>query len=72
MNDKKRIGLYFGSSMQVYPAANLINEVPYGNPIYYIDPFPSIDQVSYSDIQVIDEVATKGVKKLIEILCATK
>ena len=61
-----------GSSMQVYPAAGLIDYVNVGNPIYYIDPFPSINQVSYPDVQVIDEVATKGVKKLIEILCATK
>ena len=56
------IGVVIGTSFNVYPAAGLIDDIPYGNPIYYIDPFPSIDQVAYSDVQVIDEVATKGVK----------
>lgn len=66
------IGVVIGTSFNVYPAAGLIDDIPYGNPIYYIDPFPSIDQVAYSDVQVIDEVATKGVKKLIEILWQMK
>lgn len=66
------ICVVIGTSFNVYPAAGLIDYVPYGNPIYYIDPFPSIDQVSYSDVQVIDEVATKGVKKLMDILCKMK
>ncbi len=65
---KADICVVIGSSMQVYPAAGLIDYVNVGNPIYYIDPFPSIDQVSYPDVQVIDEVATKGMEILTEKL----
>ena len=65
---KADICVVIGSSMQVYPVAGLIDYVNVGNPIYYIDPFPSIDQVSYPDVQVIDEVATKGMEILTEKL----
>ena len=65
---KADICIVIGTSFNVYPAAGLIDYVNVGNPIYYIDPFPSIDQVSYPDVQVIDEVATKGMEILTEKL----
>ena len=41
--------------------------VPYGNPIYYIDPNPAYTP-DYPDIKVIKEVATTGMKTLVETL----
>ncbi|MGM9532031.1 SIR2 family NAD-dependent protein deacylase [Intestinibacter sp.] len=56
-----------GTSFNVYPAANLVMYVPYGNPIYYIDPNPAYTPY-YPDIKVIKEVATTGMKELFKIL----
>ncbi|HLV14720.1 MAG TPA: NAD-dependent deacylase [Xanthomarina sp.] len=55
-----------GTSMQVYPAAGLISFVPNHVPIYYIDPNPA--KVSNTRVTIIPETATKGVKKLLELL----
>ncbi|PWK17953.1 SIR2 family NAD-dependent protein deacylase [Xanthomarina spongicola] len=54
-----------GTSMQVYPAASLIDFVPQHIPIYYIDPKPA--KVNNNRIVVIPETATEGVKKLIKL-----
>jgi len=51
--------LIVGTSMQVYPAASLINYVKPKINIYYIDPSPAM--TSNSQITVITEKATKGV-----------
>lgn len=56
-----------GTSFDVYPAANLVMYVPYYNPIYYIDPNPA-PTPDYPDIIVIKDVATNGIKKLLDIL----
>lgn len=61
------ICVVIGTSFNVYPAANLVMYVPYGNPIYYIDPNPAYTQ-DYPDIKVIKEVATTGMKVLVETL----
>lgn len=61
------ICVVIGTSFNVYPAANLVMYVPYGNPIYYIDPNPSYTP-DYPDIKVIKEVATTGMKVLVETL----
>jgi NAD-dependent deacetylase len=53
--------LIIGTSMQVYPAASLINFIPFGTPIYFIDPRPSINTNSRRNLHVIAENATKGV-----------
>ena len=50
--------LIIGTSMQVYPAAGLINYVPNGTPIYFIDPKPAMD--STNNLTVIAEPATSG------------
>lgn len=55
-----------GTSMQVYPAASLINYVQPDTIIYYIDPKPAIS--SRGNIKVIAKSATEGMKDLISLL----
>ncbi|MCK8481989.1 SIR2 family NAD-dependent protein deacylase [Psychroserpens algicola] len=58
--------LIIGTSMQVYPAAGLINYVSQQIPIYFIDPKPSID--SHKNLTVISDTATNGMKHIIDLL----
>lgn len=53
-----------GTSMQVYPAAGLINYVPYKTPIYVID--PNEIRVSDKNIVHIKKGAGEGMKELKE------
>ncbi len=55
-----------GTSMQVYPAAGLINYVQPDTPIYYIDPKPAVTR--NPKINVIAKSATKGMTELFNIL----
>lgn len=55
-----------GTSMQVYPAADLMHYVPSNVPIYFIDPKPAL--ISQPHLTVIAEPASTGVLKLIELL----
>jgi len=55
-----------GTSMQVYPAASLVNYIKHNTPIYFIDPKPSVSQHSFTNLTIISEKATIGVKVLIE------
>ena len=56
-----------GTSMNVYPAAGLVDYVAKGVKIYYVDPKPNIDDVLVKPI-LIEKVATEGVKDLMVIL----
>jgi NAD-dependent deacetylase len=57
-----------GTSMQVYPAAGLIQYVPMDSPKFIIDPnIPHIEN-SYKNLTLIEENATTGVAKLRELL----
>lgn len=56
-----------GTSLQVYPAAGLINCVRPGTPIYYIDPRP-VSTAGIHNVTVIAEPATKGLEILSCIL----
>ena len=58
--------IIIGTSMQVYPAANLMHYVPQRTPIYFIDPKPAIK--SFRNITVIRENATVGIKKVLELM----
>ncbi len=58
--------IIIGTSMQVYPAAGLINYIKSNTPIYFIDPKPSVNQHSFNNLTIISEKATTGVKTLIE------
>lgn len=53
-----------GTSLQVYPAANLLHYCPSSCPIYYVDPNPAIS--STDNIRIFREKATEGVPKLIQ------
>ena len=56
--------LIIGTSMQVYPAASLVNYRMYNTPIYFIDPKPAINKNALDKLTVISETATKGMKIL--------
>ncbi len=57
------IMLVIGTSLQVYPAASLIDFIEYGKPIYVIDP-NSVTVPNNPHIKVIRKTATEGVKDL--------
>lgn len=58
--------LIIGTSMQVYPAAGLVDFAPQSSPIYFVDPQPSISESKR--IHIYAENATTGVKKVVENL----
>ncbi len=58
--------LIIGTSMQVYPAASLMNYVLDHTPVYYIDPKPVIE--SNDQITVIEMPATSGMEQFMRIL----
>ena len=60
--------IIIGTSMQVYPAANLIYHCKEGIPIYFIDPKPSISEDQFKNLTVIAENATVGMEKLYQLL----
>ena len=60
--------MIIGTSMQVYPAASLINYAPNGIPIYFIDPKPSIGPHDYGNLTVMSDTAAEGVPKLVNQL----
>ncbi len=55
-----------GTSMQVYPAAGLVQYAPPHAPIYFVDPRPNLS--STNKIRVFAEKASTGVEKVVEIL----
>jgi NAD-dependent deacetylase len=60
------IFVIIGTSLNVYPAAGLINYVRKGIPIYLID--PNDVQTHRKDIYVIQAGASEGVKRLMEMI----
>jgi NAD-dependent deacetylase len=60
--EKADVLIIVGTSMQVYPAASLINYVPLNTKVYYIDPTPA--EINYSNLIVIEERATTGILKV--------
>ncbi len=61
------IAIIIGTSMQVYPAASLIDFVPDECEIYYIDPKPHIsyELKQRENLKIIEEVASTGVVDLV-------
>ena len=57
-----------GTSMQVYPAASLVNYIMHNTPIYFIDPKPAINASDYTNLTILKATATEGMKQLIKIL----
>ena len=60
--------IIIGTSMMVYPAANLVNYAKDAVPIYFIDPKPQIQQNYYSNLTVLAEKASSGVRKVVNQL----
>ena len=65
---KADILVIIGTSMQVYPAASLIDYIKPYTPIYFIDPKPSVNESSYQNLTIIREVASYGSDILIDLL----
>ena len=60
--------IVIGTSMQVYPAASLINYVARNTPIYFIDPNPSVNPREFENLTVLLKTATAGVPSLVSQL----
>ncbi len=58
--------IIIGTSMQVYPAASLIDHIPSNTPIYFIDPNPSLS--NKTNITNIKSNAQEGTMQLIKML----
>ena len=56
-----------GTSLNVYPAAGLLNYAPAGAPVYLIDP-NDVNVGSYRWLSFIKKGATEGMKELISLL----
>ena len=68
ITQKADILVIIGTSMQVYPAASLVNYVKPNTAIYFIDPKPSISESSFNNLTIFKDVASSGTDKLIELL----
>jgi NAD-dependent deacetylase len=64
--EKADIFMVVGTSLQVYPAAGLMQYAPKSIPYYYVDPNPRInwELQSKSNLHVIEEPASTGVAKV--------
>ncbi len=60
------IFIIVGTSMQVYPAAGLVNYVGRNVPKYFVDPKPAT--VDVPNLKVIAEKASVGVRKIVDEL----
>ena len=53
-----------GTSMQVYPAASLVDYVKPNTPIYFIDPKPKVSVNDYNNFTIIKDFASNGTDTL--------
>lgn len=62
--------IIIGTSMQVYPAASLVDYAQPSSQIFYVDPKPSINhELSRAkNLKIIQEPATTGVRKVVDLL----
>ena len=65
---KADILVIIGTSMQVYPAASLVNYIKPNTPIYFIDPKPTVNKNQFENLTIIKEVASVGTDELIKLL----
>jgi len=71
ITEQAAILIIIGTSMQVYPAASLVNYVAAQTPIYFIDPKPSIQASDFNNLTIIPKTAVNGVPTLVENLIDT-
>lgn len=57
-----------GTSLQVYPAAGLVEYVPSKSPVFYIDPNPGTLHNVQNKVEIISKKASEGLPILKEIL----
>lgn len=60
--------IIIGTSMQVYPAASLVDYALEGVPIYFIDPKPNVSHYDYDNLTIISKTAAEGVPALVSDL----
>ncbi|GMN09181.1 NAD-dependent deacylase [Croceitalea sp. MTPC9] len=72
VTQKADILIIIGTSMQVYPAASLVNYVNLETPIYFIDPKPSVNASDFNSLNIIAENASTGVPNLVTQLLSEK
>lgn len=68
ITEKADVLVVIGTSMQVYPAASLINYVKSDVPIYFIDPKPAVNKNAFNNLTIIEDVASSGTDKLLKLL----
>lgn len=66
ISKKADIFIVIGTSMQVYPAAALVDFIKEDTPVYFIDPKPALS--AGRDLTIIKEKAVVGVPKLVDQL----
>lgn len=66
ITERADILIIIGTSMQVYPAAGLVDFAPNGIPIFFIDPKPNISEGN--NLEVISKKAVEGVPPLVKNL----
>ncbi|MFD2565619.1 SIR2 family NAD-dependent protein deacylase [Aquimarina rubra] len=66
ITEQADILMIIGTSMQVYPAASLLQFAPHATPIYFIDPKPAI--APKENLTILAERATVGVPKVVKEL----
>jgi NAD-dependent deacetylase len=64
--------IIIGTSLQVYPAAGLMNYVNQNVPVYYIDPKPAIIYDLPNELKVLPLTAVEGMKMVKEELLKLK
>jgi len=69
--EKADILVVIGTSMQVYPAAGLVNYTQSETPIYFIDPNPSVKKADFDNLTIIKAGAVNGVATLVNQLFHT-
>ncbi|QWX85706.1 NAD-dependent deacylase [Cellulophaga sp. HaHaR_3_176] len=71
ITQKADILIIIGTSMQVYPAASLIDFISENTPIYFIDPKPNVQKNDFNNLNIIQETAVNGVPNLVSSLIDT-
>ena len=57
--------IIIGTSMQVYPAASLVNFAQRETLIYFIDPNPNVQKNDFKHLTIMKETAVNGIPALV-------
>lgn len=68
LSQQADIFVVVGTSLQVYPAAGLLDYVREKIPVFYIDPNPATTHFLHNSVEIIRKNATEGVPVLLEKL----